>query len=62
MSEMISGFALPPGFIMILGAFLLPLVEGRVRHALLLTLPLLTLAMVWIVPDGSSARWFICSK
>ncbi len=54
MSEMISGFAFPPGFILILGAFLLPLVEGKVRHALLLILPLLTLAMIWMVPDGSS--------
>lgn len=55
MGEMISGFVLPPGFIMILGAFFLPLVKNRVRQALLLTLPLLTLVMVWIIPEGSSA-------
>lgn len=55
MSELISGFALPPGFILILGAFILPLLEGKARYAAVLILPLLTLAMVWIVPDGSSA-------
>ena len=54
MSELISGFALPPGFILILGAFILPLLEGKARYAAVLILPLLTLAMVWVVPDGSS--------
>ncbi len=49
----LDGFMLPPGLILILGAFILPQVEGRVRHALLLALPLLTLLMVWLIPHGS---------
>jgi len=46
--------AVPPGLVLILGAFLLPLVGPRQRTALVLGLPLLVLAMVWQVPDGVS--------
>lgn len=42
----------PPGILLIVGAFLLPFVKGRVREGLVLGLPLLTLAAVWMVPDG----------
>lgn len=42
----------PPGLILLLGSLLIPLVEGRVREGLVLTLPLLTLAAVWMVPQG----------
>jgi len=42
----------PPGLILVIGALLLPLVNGRGREALVLVLPLLTLAAVWMVPDG----------
>ena len=42
----------PPGLILLLGAFLLPTVRGRLREALVLILPLLTLAAVWAVPEG----------
>ena len=45
----------PPGLILFLGAFLLPAVRGRARDALVLGLPLLTLLMVWMLPDGISA-------
>ncbi|MEZ5536741.1 MAG: Na(+)/H(+) antiporter subunit D [Thiolinea sp.] len=55
MSEMMSGFVLPPGLILILGAFILPLVEGRLRYALLLLLPVLTLLMIWMIPQDSAA-------
>jgi len=41
-----------PGLILILGAFLLPVVRGTLRSALVLVLPLLMLAAVWLVPDG----------
>ena len=44
--------AFPPGVVLILGAFLLPFVQGRVREAVALLLPLVTLALVWQVPDG----------
>ena len=42
----------PPGLILLLGGLLLPLVSGRVRQAAVLVLPLLTLAAVWLVPEG----------
>ncbi len=42
----------PPGLILVLGALLLPAVRGRLREALVLGLPLLTLAAVWMVPEG----------
>ncbi len=42
----------PPGIVLVLGAFLLPFVKGKLREGLVLGLPLLTLAAVWMVPDG----------
>jgi len=45
----------PPGLILILGAFLLPLVAQSVRSILILGLPLLALGLIWSVPDGSFA-------
>ncbi len=44
--------AFPPGLLLMLGAFALPLVHGWGRHALALILPLATLALVIQVPDG----------
>ena len=44
----------PPGLILILGAFLLPVFSGWARSALVLGLPLITLWMVGLVPDGVS--------
>ncbi len=45
----------PPGIVLILGAFLLPFVGRSARSVLILGLPLLTLGLVWSLPDGSSA-------
>lgn len=42
----------PPGLILALGAFLIPAVRGGLRNVLILGLPLLTLAAVWMVPEG----------
>ncbi len=44
--------SIPPGLILIVGAFLLPLTVGAVRKAVLLALPLIALAVLWQVPDG----------
>ncbi len=52
-----SEFIFPPGFILIMGAFLLPLVEGRARAWLVMGLPILTLFSVWWLPDGSHASF-----
>lgn len=56
MTEMLGSILLPPGLVLIVGAFLLPLVEGKLRAALVLTLPLLTLALVWLIPDGNHVQ------
>ena len=44
--------ALPPGVILILAGFLLPWLQGHARTAGLLAAPLLTLVLIWQVPDG----------
>jgi len=48
--------AMPPGLILVFGALLLPLFGARVRGFLVLGLPLLTLALIWQVPDSVSLR------
>ncbi len=45
----------PPGLILILGAFLLPIVAQSIRSALILGLPALTLWLIWNLPEGSFA-------
>jgi multicomponent Na+:H+ antiporter subunit D len=49
----ISSF--PPGLILIIGAFALPLAGAYFRPLLVLLLPLLTIWQVWNMPDGASA-------
>ena len=44
---------LPPGVILILAGFLLPLLHGHARTATLLIAPLITLTAIWQVPDGA---------
>ncbi len=51
-----SEFTFPPGLILILGAFLIPVLSESRRSLLVLSLPILTLAMVWLLPDGSSLQ------
>ena len=43
---------LPPGFILILAGVALPFLPLRPRQALMLAAPLVTLVLVWLVPDG----------
>ncbi len=50
---MTTDLAFPPGLILVLGAVLIPFAGERQRLLLLLGLPLLTLAAVWWLPDGS---------
>ena len=47
---------LPPGFVLVLGAVLLPALRGGWRTAALLLLPLATLWLVWTLPDGGAVR------
>lgn len=46
--------ALPPGLILIFGAFLLPLVSRALRPALLLGLPLAAMALIWSYNTGDA--------
>ncbi|MDX1453794.1 MAG: proton-conducting transporter membrane subunit, partial [Oleiphilaceae bacterium] len=48
---------LPPGWIIIAGAFILPLTRGPLRHLAMLALPLLALTMIWTMP--ADAQWHI---
>ncbi len=49
---MISAF--PPGAVLALGALLLPFAGRHLRPLLVLGLPLITLALVWDLPEGHS--------
>lgn len=46
--------AFPPGLIMVLGAFLIPVASRRFRPLVIMGLPLLTLFLVWVLPHGNS--------
>lgn len=46
---------LPPGLILIVGAFLLPYAGSRIRPVLVLVLPLLTAALLLRLPEGAFA-------
>jgi multicomponent Na+:H+ antiporter subunit D len=43
---------LPPALVLLLGAMLIGLVRGALRTAVLFAAPLLTLWLIWLVPDG----------
>jgi multicomponent Na+:H+ antiporter subunit D len=49
---MIADLVIPPGAVLIAGGLLLPALSAPLRKASLLLLPLLTLYLVWQVPDG----------
>ena len=51
-----SDLALPPALIMVLGAFLIPFLQDPVRRRVVLGLPLLTLLLVWLVPEHAGLR------
>ena len=45
----------PPGLLLILGAFLIPVVNQQIRSALIIGLPLLVLWLIWQLPEGAFA-------
>ncbi|MCW8915979.1 MAG: Na(+)/H(+) antiporter subunit D [Magnetovibrio sp.] len=49
---MTSDLLISPSFILIIGAFILPIFHGWARSALVLILPLITLGLIWQVGDG----------
>jgi len=42
----------PPGLVLILGAFLLPIISQKFRPMLTLGLPIVTLYLIWSLPNG----------
>jgi multicomponent Na+:H+ antiporter subunit D len=48
--------AFPPGLLLIAGAVLVPLLRGSARTTLLLALPVLTLWLVWSLPEGGAVQ------
>jgi len=51
---MTASSAFPPALVLILGGLLLPLLRGSARRITVLALPLLTVWLVWQLPDGVS--------
>ena len=49
---MTTSLAIPPAAVLILGGLIMPLLHERLRRLVLLVLPLVTLYLVWQVPDG----------
>lgn len=54
---MTDALIIHPALVLILGAFLLPLLKGVVRSVAVVGLPLVALALVWQVPDGVVLQW-----
>jgi len=52
--------SVPPGLVLLFGAFLLPFLSGTIRAVVALVLPLIALFLVWGVPDGPALTipWF----
>lgn len=47
----------PPALLMILGAVLVPFLPAAGRRTLAIGLPVITLVLVWLLPDGTSLRF-----
>lgn len=52
MMSSLQASAVPPGALLILGAFLLPLLGPAIRRVYVLALPLAVLWLVWSLPEG----------
>lgn len=48
-----------PALVPILGALLVPLLPGRVRSAWMLALPVVTLVLLWVMPEGVRGGWSV---
>ena len=47
-----SPFAVHPGLLLIVAAFLLPLTRGTPRHLIVLLAPLAAMTALWLLPEG----------
>ena len=50
---MTASLLIPPGLVLIIGGLLLPFLRGGLRSIVVIALPLVTLALVWNLPDGT---------
>ena len=50
---MMTDWALPPGLLLIAAGFVIPLLRGYLRTIGIIGFPMLTLAIVWAMPDGN---------
>lgn len=53
---MTASLVIPPAAVLIFGGLLLPLLQARLRALAILALPLVTLYLIWLVPDGVALR------
>ncbi|MGE0286523.1 MAG: Na(+)/H(+) antiporter subunit D [Bradyrhizobium sp.] len=53
---MTASLVIPPALALILGGLILPMLQVRLRWLAILALPLVTLFLVWQVPDGVSLK------
>ena len=53
---MTASLLIPPGLVLIIGGLLLPFLRGGLRSIAVIALPLVTLALVWNVPDGPALQ------
>ena len=53
---MTASMVIPPAAVLIIGGLILPLLHQKLRWLVLLVLPLVTLYLVWHVPDGVSLQ------
>ena len=53
---MTASAVIPPAVILIAGGLILPLLHGRLRALALLGVPLVTLLLIWHVPDGDALK------
>ena len=53
---MTASLVIPPALVLILGGMVLPLLQEKLRALAILVLPLVTLYLVWMVPDGVALK------
>ena len=53
---MTASVVIPPAAALVLGGLLLPLLPAALRRPAILVLPLVTLLLIWQVPDGLSLK------
>jgi len=53
MEQALAIMRIPPAFLLILGALLIPLFKGKIKSGFMLTIPVAAFIILWSMPDGS---------